>query len=713
MSRVVVICFPIVLLSAGVHAQVVIDTVPVGDTGNEGELSGAGAGGHGPDRICGAVDYIYNIGRFEVTAGHYAEFLNAVAAEDPYGLYNTNMANTTPEVGGYGCNIQRGGSPGSYYYSVASEWANRPVNYVSWSDAARFANWLHNGQLTGAQNLSTTEDGSYYLDGATSNAELMGVVRELDATWVIPSEDEWYKAAYYYGLRSVYYDYPTSSNHDPGYVNNVGNLSGTGTPFTEGGTDPGNYATYKGDGGMLGIGSPYYRTEVGEWENSDSYYGTSDQGGNVWEWNEAILSGSYRGLRGGVFTNNDYDLHAAYRYFSYPTTEYSGLGCRVARLPALGDFDADGAVDPSDYAEFPACLAGPGVGLAPQCGIFDFDFDGDVDLADVAGFQRVYRLPPGMVYVPAGEFEMGDPWSEGDDDERPVHTVYLSPYYIDAYEVTNQQYADALNWAYAQGGLITVINNAVYQYGSGTSYPYCDTTESSTYSRITWDGSIFGAVSGKEDHAMVRVNWYGAVAFCNWRSAMESKPLCYDLSTWTCDFGVAGYRLPTEAEWEKASAWDPVQERHFRFSEHSDGCGFNCLDGHRANFYSSGSPFALVEDPPWTTPVGFYNGELHYKADFGWPATRTSYQTQVAKSYFGCYDMSGNVSEWCNDWYDSVHYDSSPYSNPQGPDMGTVRVLRGGGWFSAGSDCRSTYRAGYSPGYRYYSYGFRCALGTP
>ena len=131
-----------------------LETVPVGNTGNTGELSGASApDGVGHDRICGAVAYTYNIGKYKVTAGQYCEFLNAVAKTDKYGLYNTNMDTA---VDSYGCNIKRTGSSGSYTYSVASDWANRPVNYVSWGDAVRFANWLHNGQQTGAQGLNTT-----------------------------------------------------------------------------------------------------------------------------------------------------------------------------------------------------------------------------------------------------------------------------------------------------------------------------------------------------------------------------------------------------------------------------------------------------------------------------------------------------------------------------------------------------------------------------
>ena len=87
------------------------------------------------------MDHAYAIGKYEVTAGQYTEFLNAKAKTDTYGLYNTNMWSDT-----YGCKIQQTGSSGSYAYSVAADYANRPVNYVSFWDAARFTNWLHNGQ---------------------------------------------------------------------------------------------------------------------------------------------------------------------------------------------------------------------------------------------------------------------------------------------------------------------------------------------------------------------------------------------------------------------------------------------------------------------------------------------------------------------------------------------------------------------------------------
>ena len=127
------------------QAAVIIETVTVGNPGNAGELSGSGAGGSGPDRICGAVDYVYDLGKYEVTASEYTGFLNAVADTDTYGLYDTRMWSST-----YGCKIEQIGSSPNYTYTVAADWADRPVNFVSWGDAARFANWLHNGQPTGS-----------------------------------------------------------------------------------------------------------------------------------------------------------------------------------------------------------------------------------------------------------------------------------------------------------------------------------------------------------------------------------------------------------------------------------------------------------------------------------------------------------------------------------------------------------------------------------
>ena len=325
MKRVSVLAAVIALLCLGGIAQAVtIATVPVGNAGNAGELSGASVpGGYGPDRICGAVNYAYNIGKYEVTAGQYTGFLNKVARTDTYGLYNTLMADP---VNYWGCNIQRTGASGSYTYTVAGAWANRPVNFVSYWDSCRFANWLHNGQPTGLQTATTTERGAYTLDGY-NGYDGRTIQRNAGWKWAVTSEDEWYKAAYYKGggTSAGYWLYPTERDTAP---SNAG---------SDGYADPGNHANYYDyyNNGLT-IGSPYYRTNVGEFENSGSAYGTFDQGGNVWEWNEAIVyqdaTYAYRGLRGGSFGSNKITLLASGRSSYIPTDELELIGFRVSEV---------------------------------------------------------------------------------------------------------------------------------------------------------------------------------------------------------------------------------------------------------------------------------------------------------------------------------------------------------------------------------------------
>jgi len=283
----------------------------------------------GSFRLCFVVNR--NLSKFSVDVLLFLSLplhFGCECAMDTYGLYNTSMWTNS-----YGCKIDRNGLSGNYTYSVATDWANRPVNYVSWGDAARFANWLNNGQPTGAQDLTTTEDGAYSLNGATRTAPLLAVSREANWKWAIASEDEWYKAAYYNPAISSYYDYATSSDTAPGYVDNSGNLSNGGSLFAEGGTDPGNYATQDGDLGVDGIGGPYYRSLVGEWENSGSPYGTFDQGGNIMEWNEGLRYGTCRILRGGSFADSPKYQRASHRDYNTPPVEGSAIGFRVVQIP--------------------------------------------------------------------------------------------------------------------------------------------------------------------------------------------------------------------------------------------------------------------------------------------------------------------------------------------------------------------------------------------
>ena len=260
-------------ISGAAQASITIETVTVGDPGNVPDTIVSGLS-------IGDVGYTYNIGKYEVTTGQYTAFLNAVAASDTYTLYNASMWSN-----GMGCKIQRNGSSGSYTYSVASDYADRPVNYVSFWDACRFTNWLQNGQKTGAQDASTTESGAYSFNGV-ANPDNSTFRRNAHWQYAVTSENEWYKAAYYKGgsTNAVYYYWPTGTGATPG--RDMADASG-------------NNANCYNAGYLLG--SPYYRTVVGEFQNSDSPYGTFDQGGNVWEWNDHIMNSTDRVVRGGSF----------------------------------------------------------------------------------------------------------------------------------------------------------------------------------------------------------------------------------------------------------------------------------------------------------------------------------------------------------------------------------------------------------------------------
>ena len=252
---------------------------------------------------CGSVDHAYSISKYEVTNAQYAEFLNAKASSDPLGLYNESM-NSDASNGG----ITQSGVSGSFTYAVKLGFENKPVTYVSFYDALRFSNWLHNGKGN-----APTETGAYTLLGGTATpSNGLTVTRNTGpgpgAITFLTSENEWYKAAYY-SPGGVYFNYPAGDDATitcalPGATANTANC---------------NYV-------VVAV------TEVGAYTGSASPSGTFDQGGNVWEWDEEIISGSYRGLRGGGWGGNASYLAASYSDYNAPAGEGGSVGFRVASL---------------------------------------------------------------------------------------------------------------------------------------------------------------------------------------------------------------------------------------------------------------------------------------------------------------------------------------------------------------------------------------------
>jgi formylglycine-generating enzyme required for sulfatase activity/Spy/CpxP family protein refolding chaperone len=327
--------------------------------------------------------------------------------------------------------------------------------------------------------------------------------------------------------------------------------------------------------------------------------------------------------------------------------------------------------------------------------------------------------PPatGLALIPAGKFEMGDHFGYRDEKheshEVPIHLVRLDAFYIGINDVTTKQYCDFLNSALAQK-TIEVRKGGVYLVGGNDLL--CDTRQSIEYSRVGWDGQQFSVLDKKEDHPMVCVRWEGAAVYCNWLSGEKGLPKCYNTSTWDCDFNKSGFRLPTEAEWEYAA----------RGGKQNPYCNYpwgNDSDPAKANVPQSDNPFR-TGPLPWTTPVGFFNGKLHRKADFGWPGARETYQTASSVNGFGLYDMAGNVWQWCNDWYTHDYYSFSPTDNPVGPAQGSLlpdgkpyRSMRGGCWFNGdfmrsriSNHVPSYYRGPQDPNHPYYAFGFRPVL---
>jgi formylglycine-generating enzyme required for sulfatase activity len=279
-----------------------------------------------------------------------------------------------------------------------------------------------------------------------------------------------------------------------------------------------------------------------------------------------------------------------------------------------------------------------------------------------------------MVLIPAGSFKMGDSFGEGSSDEQPVHTVTVSAFFMDRYEVTKTLWDEVTTWAVAHG-----------------------------YDIRPADGS------GKAtNHPVYAVTWYEAVKWANARSEKEELAPCYTVgpnvyrtgeTAPNCSWSANGYRLPTEAEWEKAARGGAAGHR-FPWSD------TDTIDHARANYQSS-SDYRYDKSPT----QGYHPTYVTGTPD---DSPATSPVGSFAPNGYGLYDMAGNVWEWCWDWFSESYYASSSGSDPRGPALGSSRVLRGGSWHTYAYGGRLARR--YSPAgadYESSHLGFRLVRVVP
>ncbi len=304
----------------------------------------------------------------------------------------------------------------------------------------------------------------------------------------------------------------------------------------------------------------------------------------------------------------------------------------------------------------------------------------------------VVFIDDGVEYIPAGTFQMGDTFNEGNADELQLHDIYISAFYMDRYEVSNEKMRDVMQWAYDNGKVTAGPSAVTNNLGSKKQLLNLDAPGC----QINFSGGTFFVDRGKAKYPCVEVTWYGACAYCNFKSEKEGLTLFYNFTGWSCNWSANGYRLPTEAEWEKAARGGKAGHR---FPWHY----VDWTSHDRANYSAIGIP--SYDHSSGGYHPDFDNGGLPY----------TNPEGYFAPNRYGLHDMMGNVKEWCWDRYEDDWYGQpgAILSDTSGPESGLYRVLRGGDWINYAYHARCAIRFFQSPWNYYRNIGFRCVQPAP
>lgn len=334
---------------------------------------------------------------------------------------------------------------------------------------------------------------------------------------------------------------------------------------------------------------------------------------------------------------------------------------------------------------------GPNECLGPIEGIYEAGVDEDLSeniasndpLHKVMGSEIILKT----VLVPEGKSIIGDQNEEQNSNELPARTIMISSFYIGTYEVTNAQYALWLNKALKENKIdVQTDTSNRGQIRDKNGKLLCKTIEADPHSQILIQSNSAGIeflpVIGKHNFPVINVSWYGAKAFC-----IDNQ----------C-------RLPTEAEWEKSAGMAAAQAGK-PLKKYKYGFGRDEIDFTWANYKEN--DFPIQEEQVMTTRVGFYNG---FNTLILNSTTGKEIATNLAKSPVGAFDMSGNVWEWVEDWYDDMYYHHMPQENPQGPPSGIKKVAKGGCYNSLKEGVRVSERIGLPPEHTDIYTGFRVAV---